>query len=71
MQMVRLSVRDILLILLGQKISTVGKAHRGDPHKDEVGVEKHDCFSHQGGYENYFCRLGGPELLNDFVEQTE
>ena len=32
----------------------------GDPHKDEVG-----------GYENHFCRLDGPELLNDFVEQRE
>ena len=43
-------------------------AHRGDPHKDEVGVENHDCFGHQGGYENNFCRLGGPELLNDFKQ---
>ena len=27
-------------------------------------------FRPPGGYENNFCRLGGPELLNDF-KQTE
>ena len=32
------------------------------------------CGNHEtppGGFENYFCCLGGPELLNDFVEQRE
>ena len=41
----------------------------GVPHKDEVGVET--TIRPPGGYENYLCHLGGPELLNDFAEQRE
>ena len=36
----------------------------GVPHKDEVVVETTTD-------ENYLCRLGGTELLNDFVGQRE
>ena len=49
--MVRLSVRDILLILLGQKISTVGKEQGGGPHKDEVGAETTTVSATRGLWE--------------------
>ena len=42
---------------------------RGDPHKDESRCGKPRLFRPPGGYKNYFCRLGGPQLLNDFDEQ--
>ena len=43
----------------------------GDPNSIVAGVETTVVTATRGGDEYHLARLGGPELLNDLVEQEK
>ena len=48
------------------------KRIEGDPcTHSRCKCGNHGCDGHQGGYEYHLALMGGPELLNDFLDQVK